>query len=354
MRRRGIRLCKCSSRTCRQRLPARFRRLRADPLRHRDSLLQQRLFQRIAFISIRSQATRIIGQHCAVQHLMAPPHRLRIERRSGFGAEIGQPHFRPHGLENARTGRGGPRNPGRGQPRVQMRDQRSRGLRRAQRPETNVHTHTAHGRLRRTPLRIIRGAPPVIAQRGKAALHRQRPRRGGQQLQRAHPPHGALTEVRVQRIPVTTRKIEVRFGAAPAFLDGVCHQPLTGAIPFPADGQPVGNGVHITNLQRGPVAPGGLQDPGLLWIGDEESIVIIRPMLIAAVAILPIGFQKRNQHIERRRCRGRAFQRQTHHVHAEQALIAVRLLGEDRLVANGDAMRVDAHLATPHPEGLAQ
>src|SRR5450756_480298 len=41
-------------------------------------------------------------------------------------------------------------------------------------------------------------------------------------------------------------------------------------------------------------------------------------------------------------------------VHAGQPRFAVSPTGEDRLIADGDAMFIDAHLGTPHPERSAE
>ena len=100
--------------------------------------------------------------------------------------------------------------------------------------------------------------------------------------------------------------------------------------------------------------PGGFEHPGFGRVGDDEGVVITKLAIAvaAAAALAMLGDQVRDE-VERFARRRRAFEPQAQQVHAGQSRLRVRQACEDRLVADGDAVFVSAHLGAPHPERAA-
>ena len=91
-----------------------------------------------------------------------------------------------------------------------------------------------------------------------------------------------------------------------------------------------------------------------LSVHDQECVVIVKVMVIAAVATLTIGFQQGNQQFQRFPGIFRPFKRQTHHVHTGKACLSIGTLREHGFIANTKAKFIHAHLRAPHPGRTGQ
>ena len=121
------------------------------------------------------------------------------------------------------------------------------------------------------------------------------------------------------------------------------------------NGQAIGDGAHTTDPFGGPIPTGSLQHPGLARVGDDERVVIVLLVAETAVPSLAVGVQQLDNEVKRCTRRAGSLQRQPDNVHADQAgLFVIGFLGKDRLIGDGQATLVGAHLAPPDPEGLGK
>ena len=105
----------------------------------------------------------------------------------------------------------------------------------------------------------------------------------------------------------------------------------------------------------GPVSPDGLEDPRFASVGHDEGVVVEQFVGVARLAVLPVFGQQARDDIDGFLGGARPLEPEAQQVHAEQTGGALALgFGEDRLVADGYAVFVDAHLRAPDPVRLGQ
>ncbi|MPN01914.1 hypothetical protein SDC9_149127 [bioreactor metagenome] len=120
------------------------------------------------------------------------------------------------------------------------------------------------------------------------------------------------------------------------------------SVPICADAKAVADGSARIGLHH-PVFAAGFEHEELALVEHEKRVVIIKRVVIAAVATLTITLQEFDNHAD---CALRALpalQRETQEIHAGQRGRAIVSLGKHRLVADGDARLVNADLRAPHP-----
>ncbi len=138
---------------------------------------------------------------------------------------------------------------------------------------------------------------------------------------------------------------------------GTLGHPAAEGIGIPlgeaGDGQAVGDGPRTADLlDRVPPAR-RLEDHGAGGVGDEIGVVVAEArMLLAGPATLAVLLQQADDDLHGRMPIARPLQRQPQQVHPRQVAPAVaRPPREDRLVADGHAVFVGAHLGTPLHHG---
>ena len=114
-------------------------------------------------------------------------------------------------------------------------------------------------------------------------------------------------------------------------------------------GQPVADGCACAFLVC-PVFARRFQHVQLPAVHQQEGIVVVKVMVKAAVAALSVGFQQRNQIIQRFSGTSAPLQRKTHHVHTGQTRFSVGAFGKHRLIADAESPLVHTHLRAPHPD----
>ena len=121
------------------------------------------------------------------------------------------------------------------------------------------------------------------------------------------------------------------------------------------DRERVGNAPPAADLFGRPSAAGRLQHDGPCGVRDQKTVVIGEPgMLVAAAAPLAVRFEQLDHHANGRLGIVGPLQREAEDVHAGQAEFGIRLVREDRFVADDEAVLVGPHLGPPHPEGAAE
>ena len=195
-------------------------------------------------------------------------------------------------------------------------------------------------------------------QRVRAALsafsedpdNRERVARTIRQLLRQRPPPGAGREPGHQAGIEMRGKIQL---VAP--LRAEAPNAAGGLLPVLPQTQLIGNRGRLRHRAGGPMAPGGLQQPDLLAVGNQEAVVVAKLAIpVTGRPALAIALQQLGDH--QQRCLGAVgpLQRQAQQVHAQQCRRAAGQLRENRLVADCHAMLVDAHLRAPAPHRLGQ
>jgi len=236
----------------------------------------------------------------------------------------------------------------------QVRHHGARGLAPAYRAEAGVIAdvgarQAAGGR----PARTGRGS--VVTQDAHQVRHRQAPFAGLQEFAGPALPPAGVGKTGEKEIGIAAAEIEIVAAAAPAALDRMGDEIGRGHIPPAADGDAVGDAPDVAHLLGGPMAAGGLQDPGLSRVRDQEAVVVEKLSGIPAIAALAVFLQKADDDVPRFARRAAPLQRQAQKVHADQARgLFVGHLGENGLVADGHTVFVAAHFGTPDPERLAQ
>ncbi len=168
------------------------------------------------------------------------------------------------------------------------------------------------------------------------------------------------------RVGVSAGEVELAFlpGIPPAGADRMRHQILAGAVPLRPDGGLVGDRPGpLPDPASDPLAAGGLHDPGLVRVGDDERVVVGAGTGRAARhrrPPLPVLLDKRAYDGHRLLGGSSALQPQAHQFHSEHPGVHRRsgavhrhpggpVAGEQRLVADDDSPFVQAQLVSPAP-----
>ncbi len=121
------------------------------------------------------------------------------------------------------------------------------------------------------------------------------------------------------------------------------------------EGEPVADRRRVVDPLRRPVPAHRLHDPGLGPIADDVAVVVDELVGVARLPALPVSDQQRGDDVHGLLGGDSPFQGQPQRIHAEQTGPSLALgLGEHRLVADGHAVLVDAHLGAPDPVQLGQ
>ena len=120
------------------------------------------------------------------------------------------------------------------------------------------------------------------------------------------------------------------------------------AVAVAADGETVADtGGRI--LLPDPFFAAGFQHIEGGAVHDQESVVVVKIVVVAAVTALSVLLQQLRDAADRFPGRTAALQCQAEKIHAGESGFAIGAFGEHRFVADAQAELVDADLRTPHP-----
>ena len=322
----------------RARLRLHLRSLRLDLfLQHRPTLAQHA-----------GGVGRVVGRG-VLEPFEDPPGRLRILRVFPTG-ECGRYHaVQIDGQEDpgARRAERYPDGPGRIAIGGQGGDQAGR------RPVDRL----AVGAQREVLLVVGAGTRPpgepaleVIAQQSLERLDVVTTPLGLEQLARAAlPPLG--DPGRHVAVAVGSRQVDATVVPPPALRTREGLEVSRADLPVRAEVEVIGERVE-GGPPSGPAAVGGLEDPGLSRVGEQEAVVVAGRARREGRSALAVALDQRGDHLQRLARIAAALQAQPHQVHADQpGPLLDGLVGEDRLVADRDAVLVHAVLEAPDPIG---
>ncbi len=121
--------------------------------------------------------------------------------------------------------------------------------------------------------------------------------------------------------------------------------------PVGAEGEVVRERRHL-GAPRRPATTRRLEHPGFLRIRDQEAVVVAGAVGLEGRASLPVRLEERRNRLERFARIASSLETEPHEVHPDQAGgVFDGLPREDRVVADRDAVLVDAVLEAPDPPG---
>ena len=114
------------------------------------------------------------------------------------------------------------------------------------------------------------------------------------------------------------------------------------AVPVVADGVAVRDRAEARHLARRPVLAGGLDHHRAVAVGDDEAAVEMAVAAELAIAALAEAVEQVGDEVDRLVPRPGAFEDQAQEVDQHDAVLVARAVAEHRLVADRDAVLVDA------------
>ena len=141
----------------------------------------------------------------------------------------------------------------------------------------------------------------------------------------------------------------------PSFQPGVLGEGVGAAVEVGGKRQ-LGrqSGLALDPFGR-PVATGSLQYPGLVGIGDDETVVITeRGVPKPARPALTVSLKQGGDHVQGILRRSAPFEAQAYQVHTNETGFGFMVTGENRLAANNHPLIVGPHLTAPAPPRLAE
>ena len=150
-------------------------------------------------------------------------------------------------------------------------------------------------------------------------------------------------------------EIEAAVGVSPILGAGMFGEPIAAAAEVGADAERVGQGPRAVHPLDHPPPADRFQHIGLARVGDDEAVVVVEPVQVAAVAALAVALQQGGHHLDGLGRARATLETQPHQVHADQGAAAGGGNGRvHRFVADHHPMLVGAHLRAPHPERAAE
>src|SRR5258706_14452034 len=165
----------------------------------------------------------------------------------------------------------------------------------------------------------------------------------------------ALAEIGKYKIGITVCEIKTLCRFAISLLYGKVDQVVRCDIPLILDRQAVGDGIHIFYLPGSPLLIDSFEYPGIIRIGEDETVVLIKFFTERAVAALTELLEQFDDDLHAFTRGDRTFERSAQHIHAKQCWLLIRRnFGKDRFVADDQSVIVDSHFCAPHPEWFGE